>query len=356
VKRVLITGGAGFVGSSLALRIRAGHPDAEILALDNLYRRGSELNRDRIVGRGVTFVMGDVRDRSAFGMAPCDLVIDAAAEPSVTAGRAGDARYVVDTNLGGTLNVLEAAREWGAAVLFISTSRVYPVELLRRIKLDRAKNRFEIAGEQEMPGAGPEGISEEFPLDGARTLYGATKFASEVMVSEYAAHFGLKTLIDRCGVIAGPWQMARADQGVTTLWVAAHHYGLPLNYIGYGGFQVRDMLHVDDLGDLVLAQLRCLDRWDGGVWNVGGGRAVSASLRELTVQARAATGRELSVGEDPAVREGDIPVYITDARRAMAEWAWRPERSVGRIMDDIACWLKDNGDRLRPILAGEVNR
>jgi CDP-paratose 2-epimerase len=115
--------------------------------------------------------------------------------------------------------------------------------------------RFKIAKTQTLPGITSEGISEYFPLMGARTLYGATKFASEIMVAECAAQFGLQTLINRCGVLAGPWQMGKVDQGVFALWIAAHHYHRPLRYIGYNGKQVRDILHIDDFGDLIMQQL-----------------------------------------------------------------------------------------------------
>jgi CDP-paratose 2-epimerase len=358
MKRILITGGAGFVGSSLGLKLREHFPEAEILALDNLYRKGSALNRARIEAGGLTFVQRDVRDRAAFELPPCDLIVDAAAEPSVLAGRGGDVSYVVDTNLGGTLNVLEAARKWSAAVLFLSTSRVYPVERLRAVLLEEGPERFEIAERQELPGIGPAGISEEFPLHGpagsgkgkdTRTLYGATKFASEGMVVEYAAQFGVRTIVDRCGVLAGPWQMGRVDQGIVALWVAGHHYGKPLTYIGYDGKQVRDVLHVEDLADLVLRQLESRSSWDGRVYNVGGGRPASFSLRELTELTREAVGRSQEIVVDPTIRAGDVPLYITDASRVQADFGWKPGRSVEEIVRDTAEWIRGSEEELRPV-------
>lgn len=100
-----------------------------------------------------------------------------------------------------------------------------------------------------MPGASSAGITEEFPLDGARSLYGASKRASELVMQEYLAMYGLRGVINRCGVITGPWQMGRVDQGVVVYWVARHVFGGPLSYIGYGGSgkQVRDILHIEDL-------------------------------------------------------------------------------------------------------------
>jgi len=349
VKRVLITGGAGFVGASVALRFREAWPEAEIVALDSLYRRGSELNARRLREARVSVVIGDVRDRRSFEMPPCDLVVDAAAEPSVLAGTRSDTRFVVDTNLGGTLHALEAAREWAAAFVFLSTSRVYPVAALRSIALEETATRFEIALRQELPGVTPDGISEDFPLSGSRTLYGATKYAAEIMVQEYAAHYGLRAVINRCGILAGPWQMARVDQGVVGLWVARHFYGLPLSYIGYGGKQVRDALHVEDLADLVLLQLKESVPLSGQVYNVGGGPPISFSLRELTELVRAAVGRTVDVGMQEQTRAGDVPLYLTDAARVRQAFGWRPTRTLERIVEDTARWVADHAEALRPV-------
>ena len=147
----------------------------------------------------------------------------------------GDTGYLVHTNLTGAYNCLELARRDGAFVVFLSTSRVYPVAPQVELALDEAETRFEIAAEQAVPGVSPAGISEAFPLDGARTLYGATKLAAELLIEEYRAGLGVPAVIDRCGVIAGPWQMGKVDQGVFTHWMLAHHFGNPLSYIGFGG-------------------------------------------------------------------------------------------------------------------------
>ncbi|MBM3861941.1 MAG: NAD-dependent epimerase/dehydratase family protein [Verrucomicrobia bacterium] len=351
MKRILITGGAGFVGSSLALSFRKNYPEAEVIALDNLYRKGAELNRKRIEAAGITFIQADVRNRSAFEMAPCDLILDAAAEPSVLAGQGGDAAYVVDTNLVGTLHALEAARRWDAAFLFLSTSRVYPVARLCQIRIRETATRFELDSDQDCPGCTVHGIGESFPLDGARTLYGATKFAAEIMVAEYASQFQLRALIDRCGVIAGPWQMGRVDQGVIALWVAAHHYGRPLKYIGFKGKQVRDCLHIDDLGDLICHQTTRFDLWNGSAYNIGGGRATSTSLLELTQSCRAATGQVVSITTDDQQRPGDVPIYITDTRHARDVFDWSPKRNMDTIVHDTARWIRENAATLREVFA-----
>ncbi len=354
LKSILITGGCGFVGSFLALRLRARHPAARIVALDNFHRAGSRLNADRLRADGVIVAEGDVRRKGDVDAAgPADLVIDAAAEPSVLAGREGvGADYVVETNLTGTLHLLECARRWRSRFLFLSTSRVYPIETLRAIRMMERESRFEIDPDQALPGVTERGIAEDFPLEGPRTLYGATKLASEIMAREYAAQFGLDLAVNRCGVIAGPWQMGKVDQGVVTLWVARHLYGLPLRYIGYGGKQVRDVLHVEDLGDLIELQAGREAPFRGDVYMIGGGRTCSVSLRELTALCRAATGKRLEIGLDSAVREGDVPLYITDGAVTEAALGWRPRRSMETVVGDIARWIHDQYDRLAPVFAG----
>src|SRR5690606_7583876 len=151
------------------------------------------------------------------------------------AGLDGAPSYLVQTNLGGTLNCLEWARRQGAAVVFLSTSRVYSIAPLREVGLRETETRFEIAESQALPGVSAAGVAEDFPTHLPRSLYGATKLASEMMVQEYAEAYGVPAVINRCGVIAGPGQFGKVDQGVFTLWVANHYFGKPLRYTGFGG-------------------------------------------------------------------------------------------------------------------------
>ena len=294
--RILITGGAGFVGSSLAQMFKRDRADVQICAFDNLKRRGSELALERLRAHGVEFVHGDVRspddlaDAGAF-----DLLLECSAEPSVHAGYHGSPAYVVQTNLTGTINCLEAARRHDADVIFLSTSRVYPIAGLRALPLERRGQRLDIAEGTSGTGWSARGLSMDFPLTGFRSMYGATKLASELLVEEYRAMYGLRTIVNRCGVISGPWQMGKVDQGFLVLWAARHLYGGSLSYIGFGGegHQVRDVLHVADLYDLIRRQVADIDRQSGAVHNVGGGRMHSVSLAELTALCRERAGHAL---------------------------------------------------------------
>jgi CDP-paratose 2-epimerase len=351
--RVLVTGGAGFIGANVAIGLAERHPDWEIAALDNLHRRGAELNLPRLRAAGVAFEHGDIRLlEDLLSTGETDALVECSAEPSALAGFDGSPDYVVRSNLLGAYNCLELARRRGAYVVFLSTSRVYPVAGLRGLALQETDTRFELAAEQRHPGASSAGIAEDFPLDGARTLYGSTKLAAELLIEEYRDAYSLRAVIDRCGVIAGPWQMGKVDQGVFTYWMVAHHFGRPLSYIGFGGSgrQVRDLLHVDDLRELVDEQLGDPVRWDGATVNVGGGRERSLSLLETTALCTEITGNRVEITPSAETRPGDVPLYISDCRRLQSLTDWRPRRSARDVLADIHGWVRDHEHALERAL------
>src|ERR671925_1838494 len=153
-RRVLVTGGAGFVGGNLAVAFAGRHNDWEVIAFDNLRRRGSELNLPRLREAGVAFIHGDVRELAdLLAIEPIDAVLECSAEPSALSGFDGDTRYVVGSNLVGAHNCLELARRDGAQVVFLSTSRVYPFGALRALRLEERPTRLELATDQDVPGA-----------------------------------------------------------------------------------------------------------------------------------------------------------------------------------------------------------
>ena len=352
--KILITGGAGFVGSSLAYAFRDRNPASRVTVLDNLQRRGSEMNVPLLRERGIEFVHGDIRNRADLDKVACsyDVFIEAAAEPSVQAGLSGSPDDVLSTNLSGTLTCLEFARQHAAAFVFLSTSRVYSIEPLRRIKLVENEQRFDMAEDQEMSGVSRAGISEDFPTNRPRSFYGASKLASELIIQEYTAAYGMPAIIDRCGVIAGPGQFGKIDQGVFTFWMASHLYGQPLTYTGFGGSgkQVRDLLHPLDLFELIEQQLERIEQDSGETFNVGGGLQGSVSLRELTDLCREISGMEVPIGSDPETNPVDIPYYVSDHGKASAAFSWSPRRDARDIMTEIASWIRGNEDALRSVL------
>ena len=348
---ILITGGAGFVGGNLAVYSKRRHPTTRVIAMDNLHRPGSELNLPRLREVGVEFVKGDIRFANEFPTGPFAAIIECSAEPSVLAGYTDAPDYLMETNFLGTYRCLEKARQWQSNFLFLSTSRVYPIAPLEAHPWRESETRFEWLDVAGAP-ISSQGVEEACATQGARSLYGLTKFASEGLIEEYRAGFGLRAAINRCGVIAGPWQMGKVDQGVVSLWVLRHYFGKPLSYIGYGGTgkQVRDVLHVDDLYELVEEQLADFPAWDGWLGNVGGGLAHSASLRELTPICHEVVGKEVAMGSEPANRPADLRLFLAECSRLFARTAWRPRREVKRTVADIFNWVRAHEKELQPLV------
>ena len=353
--KILITGGAGFVGGALARHFQHDGTGNYVVVVDNLHRRGSEWNLDGLRSEGVTFVHGDVRNAADLEAldGTFDVLIEASAEASVHAGIADSPRYVLDTNLLGAMNCLEFARKRCGGFVFLSSSRVYSIEPLTQLSVFERSTRFELRDDDcNVPGVSPEGISENFPCNTHRSYYGASKLAAELLCQEYASQARLPIVINRCSVIAGPGQFGKTDQGVFTLSVARHYFGRPLKYTGFGGkgLQVRDLLHPDDLCNLVSLQLQSWNLVSGRTFNVGGGRSGSVSLHEFTQLCHEITGRRATISADPTTNPVDIPWYVTDHTQVTALLDWIPVRSPKQIVTDIAEWIRLNERDLTRIL------
>ncbi len=352
--KILVTGGAGFVGSNLSIEFKKNKKDLQVVALDNLRRRGSELNIPRLKQNSIEFIHGDIRNREDFEAAgEADVIIECSAEPSVMAGFDSSPDYLINTNLLGTINCLEYARKQDSNVIFLSSSRVYPVKTINSLNFVEKPTRFELSDEQTIPGVSSKGYTEDFPLKGSRTLYGATKLASELILQEYNEMYGLKAVINRCGVLTGSWQMGKVDQGVVVHWVAKHHYKQSLNYIGYGGSgkQVRDVLHVKDLYRLLDMQINDIDAHNGELYNVGGGIERTISLLELTDLSQKYTGNIIPIKRINEERPGDIRIYITDNSKITKKTGWEPIITIDQIINEIANWIREESDMLNPVLS-----
>lgn len=352
-KTLLITGGAGFIGSNLAVSFKEKYPRLKVIALDNLKRRGSEMNLVRLKEHGVEFVHGDIRNPEDLKLKErAGLLIECSAEPSVLAGYGENPLYIINTNLTGTINCLELARRDKADVIFLSTSRVYPYASINKIGLKELKTRLDWSGTQKIKGWSMQGIGADFSTEGPKTLYGATKLASELLLGEYIANYGIKGVINRCGVIAGPWQFGKVDQGIFTFLLLAHYFKKVISYIGFAGTgkQVRDLLHINDLFRLIDIQASSLQKISGNIYNAGGGRQRSLSLLETTRLCRNISGNKINIASKKENRPGDIAIYITDNKKVSAELGWQPRISAEDTLADIFAWLKSNEAAIRKSL------
>ncbi|MCU0436780.1 MAG: NAD-dependent epimerase/dehydratase family protein [Raineya sp.] len=350
---ILITGGAGFAGSNIAIHFKNKYQDYQITCLDNLKRRGSELNLPRLKAHQIHFVHGDIRNKEDLvELEGFDVIIDASAEPSVLAGITSPVEQVVNNNLLGTVNCLELAKRNKAKFVFLSTSRVYPIKHLENVQFIEDTTRFKWSDNQTLKGVSSKGITEDFTLQGSRSFYGATKLASELLIQEYNELAGLQTVVNRCGVLTGAWQMGKVDQGVVVLWVARHFWKGKLGYFGYGGEgkQVRDILHIQDLFHLLDWQIHHFEKVNGETFNVGGGLQTSISLQELTKVCEEVTGNKIDITKVVENRVADLRIYLTDNEKIEKLSAWKPSISVQGIIQDIFEWVKANETDLKSIL------
>ncbi len=348
---VLITGIAGFVGSQLAAFLKGNLPEVNITGIDNLSRRGSEYNLPALKKLGCRFIHGDIRVKADIEDLPAvDWIIDCAANPSVLAGFNGGTTQLIGHNLIGTLNLLEKCRQHKAGLILLSTSRVYSIEKLNQIPLRADENRLMVDTHQKFPaGFTPAGITEDFSTAAPVSLYGATKLASEIMALEYAYTFDIPLWINRCGVIAGPGQFGKIDQGIFSFWIYQWLLNKPLSYIGFGGkgLQVRDLFGPADLGRLLMKQMKVEDKKIPKVINVGGGLASSFSLKELNAYCEQKFGFPKSINEDAGSRPFDIPYYVTDNTLVQKYWDWQPSTDKYSILDQIFDWAKRNEELIR---------
>lgn len=347
--RLLITGACGFVGSELCLALQEQRSDLQITGLDNLSRRGSWRNLERLEQRGIRVLHGDIRQAADLeGLEPQHWLIDAAANPSVLAGVDGKAssRQLVEHNLLGTVQMLEACKRWGAGFVLLSTSRVYSIPPLAQLAVEPRDGAFAptAAALASTPGLSAAGIDETFSTAAPVSLYGATKLASEVLALEYGDAFELPVRINRCGVLAGAGQFGKADQGIFAFWLHSWREQQPLKYIGFDGqgHQVRDCLHPRDLAALLALQLQAGDdRTKPRLANVSGGASSACSLQQLSNWCSDRWGPQ-PVSANTAPRAYDLPWVVLDHALASNSWGWTPQLNTSNILSEIAIFAENN--------------
>jgi CDP-paratose 2-epimerase len=309
---ILITGGAGFIGSNLADRL-AGEGHA-IIIYDALSRPGVERNlswlKSRHGGR-ITYIAGDVRDEDEVVRAAADAkaVFHMAAQVAVTTSLL-DPREDFDINVRGTINVLDAVRvrRDQVPVIFASTNKVYGD--LADIEFETLRDRYE-----PKSFAARHGIDESRPLD-FHTPYGCSKGAADQYVLDYARSFGVPTAVFRMSCIYGQRQMGTEDQGWVAHFLIRALEDKPITVYG-DGRQVRDILDVGDAVNAYVSALENIDQVQGRAFNLGGGPPNAISLLELIDEMRAITGRDIELRFEDW-RQGDQRWFVADASAARA--------------------------------------
>jgi CDP-paratose 2-epimerase len=345
--RVLITGGAGFIGCNAARRLaEAGH---DVLILDNFSRRAASFNREWLekTAPAVRFVVGDIRSQDDLRRAvagPLEAILHLAGQVAVTTSiedPVGD----WEANALGTFRLLEAIRErYGRnpasapLLLYSSTNKVYGHLTAGEVLRD---GRWDLA---ELPG----GISEREPLS-FESPYGCSKGAADQYVIDYHRSFGLPTVAFRQSCIYGTRQFGEEDQGWVAWFALAASFQLPITLYG-DGLQVRDLLWVDDLVDAYLRAIERKDAVAGKAYNVGGGPGFRLSLKELIAMLERRLGRSVPVSRAPS-RLGDQRVFYCDVSRARAELGWEPRVSPEQGVERLLSWIETDREEIARFLS-----
>jgi CDP-paratose 2-epimerase len=335
---LLVTGGAGFIGSHTARRfLERGW---RVTIYDNLSRVGSEYALDWLRSQpasvNLSFIEADVRDydRLAPVVAQADAILHAAGQTAVTTSVIKP-RFDFEANALGTFNVVEAAREslrpdHNPVIIYTSTNKVYGG--MEETGVILKKDHY---GYTDLP----QGVSESQPLD-FHSPYGCSKGTGDQYMRDYARIYGLRTVVFRQSCIYGVWQFGTEDQGWLAHFTIAALLDLPLTIYG-DGKQVRDVLYIDDLVDAYEAVIARADEVAGQIFNIGGGVQRAISLLDLIEMLEAMRGRPMQIAYDQW-RPGDQRVYISDIRKASSLLGWQPRVDVQDGVRRLYEWAQEH--------------
>ncbi len=342
--KILVTGGAGFIGSHIAERYaKEGH---DVVVFDNLSRaellkkpiRHLDFNK-KYLGqfRNVKFIKGDVRNEKETTAAArdADVIFHAAAQTAVTTS-VTDPRPDFEVNILGTFNVMEAARKSGKnpSIIFCSTNKVFG-DNVNKIRVVEKPDHYEF--EQSFKN----GVPEFFSIDNCEhTPYGVSKLTGDLYAQDYAHIYGLKTGVFRMSCIYGARQLGVEDQGWVAWFVIATLLGKPLTIYG-DGKQVRDVLYVTDLVELYDKFLK--SSLKHGVFNTGGGPKNTLSLLQLLGLLEKLTGKRSKISYSDW-RPSDQKVFVADISAAKKALGWEPKVSPEEGVRKLVEWAKANID------------
>jgi CDP-paratose 2-epimerase len=342
VKRVLITGSSGLIGSE-AVTFFDGR-GWDVHGLDNNMRRDffgpdgdttGNLRRLQRTTRRFTHHELDIRDREAVAdrvrrYRP-QLLIHCAAQPSHDLARARPFDDF-EVNAVGTLNLLEAARQHcpESPFVFMSTNKVYGDAPNEKPLVERP-TRWDYADPADF-----EGIDESCRVDATlHSLFGVSKLAADLLVQEYGRYFDMPTVCFRGGCLTGPHHAGAELHGFLAYLARALKEGRVYRIYGYKGKQVRDNIHAYDVCSALLAFQEAPRR--AAVYNLGGGRDNSVSIVEAIARLEELTGKTLKTEYVEANRIGDHICYISDLRRLKADYpGWEITRSLDDILRELA--------------------
>lgn len=339
--KILVTGGCGFVGANICISLKK--INHKVFSLDNLSRKGSNYNLKILKNLKIKNFNIDISKYNKFFKLPkFDLIIDCCAEAAVEISR-NELDRVINTNLIGTFNILKKIRKDNSKIIFISSSRVNSISSINDI-LKKKKLYYPIKIIKK--------IDQNFETSKPKSIYGFTKLASEMLIEEFAYAFNIKYIINRSGVLSGPLQFGKQDQGFVSLWIWSHIIKKNLKYIGYGGkgHQVRDVLHIDDLTDLIKIQIKNFNKINNETFSIGGSTKSYTSLIKLTKICEKISKNKIKFKKKTQSSIYDIPYFISDNTKITKTYGWKPKRDIINIVNDTYEWLINNKEQLKKYL------
>lgn len=314
--------------------------NSTVYSLDNFCRKGSKINYKRLISNKIKNYNIDIVNYKKLQLIKkFDLIIDCCAEPAIEDSLKNPDK-IFYTNLVGTFNILKKCVADKSNIIFLSTSRVYSIKKLNnKIKKKIIKNKIVKLTE----------INESYDTSSPKSLYGMSKLSSEDLIKEFSYMHKIKYIINRFGVITGPWQFGKQDQGFVTLWIGKHIFKKKLSYIGYGGYgnQARDLIHIEDVCEILLKQISQLKKIYNQTFNIGGGKKNVVSLKDLTVLCENATKNKIKIQKNRSTSIFDVPYFVTDNKKIKKYYNWLPKKNINDIIFDIRDWFLNNKKTLK---------
>lgn len=365
--RIAITGGCGFVGTNLAKRfVQCGY---DVVVLDNLSRPTSFLNLAELMQDSrIKFIHGDIRRfEDITYLRRCDAILHCGAQSTMTQGETNPFGDFTNNTLG-VLNILEIVKGNRVPLIYWASNKVYPSSIINSLPVKEKETRYgwdcdEII-ERRLPWLTitrnehdhrwlANGINEQCPVGlGARSFYGSSKICGDIWCQEYRDAYAIPIFVNRFSCIAGPNQYGMKAQGWYVWFIVAAVFGIPLTYYGWRGKQVRDVLFVDDMVDLIEKQLTMAieGKSTGGVYNIGGGCSNSISLREH-VEMIKDSGLKVIMEDEKDCRRCDALIYISDNTKAQNEFGWHPTIDLETGFKLCSFWVQENYQRVKSSLS-----
>ncbi len=333
--KIAILGGCGFIGSNLCIYLNKRLKRANIISIDNISGNGSKFNLKRLKEKKIKNFKRNLSKQNVFkNIGKVSLFINCCSDPAVENSK----KYineVINNNFLSTLNMLNHSIKYNSDIIYFSTSRVYSIKSINKLIKDKnVKKKITINKK----------ISEKFDTSAIRSIYGSTKYFSEDLIKEFSYLYNLKYIINRCGIVTGPWQFGKKEQGLFSFWMKKHIKGEPIKFIGYGGNgnQIRDALHINDLNELILKQILNINNIKNLTLNVGGGLKNKISLKDLTKKCEKISNNVCKKSKIKFTSNYDIPYYVTDIKMVKKLYKWIPKKNINIILKDIYKWMINN--------------